>query len=67
MCVFAGLSVVEVDTYPSMNKEAHLTQGYDNPLLVVRRGFEVVFRVTFSQPLTEADEFQMEFLIGESL
>uniref|UniRef100_H3CJT8 protein-glutamine gamma-glutamyltransferase n=1 Tax=Tetraodon nigroviridis TaxID=99883 RepID=H3CJT8_TETNG len=50
----------------SINKPAHMTTDYHTELLVVRRGFEMFFKVTFSQPLTEADDFQMEFLIGKS-
>ena len=67
VCVCAGLSVLDLDTCSSMNKPAHLTTNYNTELLVVRRGFEVFFKVTFSQPLREQDNFQMEFLIGEGL
>lgn len=66
VCVRADLYVAEMDTCSSINKPAHLTHSYGTNLLVVRRGFEVFFRVTFNRLLTEADEFQMEFLIGES-
>lgn len=66
VCVRADMYVSEMDTCSSINKPAHLTNNYSTDVLVVRRGFEVFFRVTFSRLLTEADEFQLEFLIGES-
>ncbi|XP_039982997.1 coagulation factor XIII A chain-like isoform X2 [Xiphias gladius] len=49
-----------------INKPNHFTSAYDVENLVVRRGQEFVVRVTFSRPLTEGDEFQLEFLIGSN-
>lgn len=60
------LSVVGIDMCVSINKPNHFTSSYDTDLLVIRRGQQWLMRVTFSRPLTEADDLKIEFLIGES-
>ncbi|XP_041670669.1 coagulation factor XIII A chain-like [Cheilinus undulatus] len=62
--VGAPISVVQVDMCQQINKPNHYTVPYDITNLVVRRGQEFVMRVTFSRPLTQGDDFQVEFLIG---
>uniref|UniRef100_A0A3Q3LQG3 protein-glutamine gamma-glutamyltransferase n=1 Tax=Mastacembelus armatus TaxID=205130 RepID=A0A3Q3LQG3_9TELE len=47
-----------------INKPNHYTSAYDINNLVVRRGQEFIMKVTFSRPLTDSDDFQVEFLIG---
>ncbi|XP_051241809.1 coagulation factor XIII A chain-like [Dicentrarchus labrax] len=64
--VGAALSVQHVDMCQQLNKPNHYTTAYDIQNLVVRRGQEFVVRVTFSRPLAEADDFQLEFLIGSN-
>ncbi|KAM4605972.1 coagulation factor XIII A chain-like [Polymixia lowei] len=61
------LSVESVDMCLKINRQNHHTDAYDNQLqLVVRRGQEFVIQVTFSRPLTPADDYQIEFLIGSN-
>lgn len=60
-----GLMVQQVDMCQQQNKPNHYTTAYDTGNLVVRRGQEFVVRVTFSRPLADGDDFQLEFLIGE--
>lgn len=59
------LMVENVDMCQQVNKPNHYTTAYDTQNLVVRRGQEFVMRVTFSRPLTQEDDFQLEFLIGQ--
>ncbi|CAK6984852.1 divergent protein kinase domain 1C [Scomber scombrus] len=63
-----ALAVVDggIDMCLDTNKANHHTSAYDTPNLVVRRGKEFLIRVTFNRPPTEADDYQLEFLIGES-
>lgn len=49
----------------SINKPNHYTTAYNTENLVVRRGQEFIIRVTFNRTLSPADDFQLEFLIGE--
>ncbi|XP_041816920.1 coagulation factor XIII A chain-like [Chelmon rostratus] len=60
------LMVENVDMCQQVNKPNHYTTAYDTQNLVVRRGQEFVMRVTFSRPLTQEDDFQLEFLIGSN-
>lgn len=61
----APLSVQSVDMCLQINKSNHITSAYNNQNLVVRRGLEFIMKVTFNRPLTQGDDFQVEFLIGE--
>uniref|UniRef100_A0A671WPC7 Transglutaminase-like domain-containing protein n=1 Tax=Sparus aurata TaxID=8175 RepID=A0A671WPC7_SPAAU len=61
-----GLMVQQVDMCQQQNKPNHYTTAYDTGNLVVRRGQEFVVRVTFSRPLADGDDFQLEFLIGSN-
>ncbi|XP_071340472.1 coagulation factor XIII A chain-like [Trachinotus anak] len=61
-----SLSVQNVDMCQQVNKPKHFTTAYDIQNLVVRRGLEFIMRVTFSRPLTQEDDFQLEFLIGSN-
>lgn len=65
LALAASLSVQNVDMCQQINKPKHFTTDYDTESLVVRRGLEFLVRVTFSRPLSEQDDFQLEFLIGE--
>ncbi|XP_077952530.1 coagulation factor XIII A chain-like [Gasterosteus aculeatus] len=58
------LSVNGVDMMLQSNSQKHFTKNYEVSNLVVRRGQEFTVRVTFSRPLTQGDDFQLEFLIG---
>lgn len=60
------LSVNHVDMCQQINKPNHYTTAYDIQNLVVRRGQEFIMRVTFSRPLAQGDDFQLEFLIGSN-
>uniref|UniRef100_A0A7N6AV21 Transglutaminase-like domain-containing protein n=1 Tax=Anabas testudineus TaxID=64144 RepID=A0A7N6AV21_ANATE len=60
----APLSVQSVDMCLQINKSNHITSAYNNQNLVVRRGLEFIMKVTFNRPLTQGDDFQVEFLIG---
>lgn len=60
------LSVLEVDMCASINKPNHFTSSYYTNLLVVRRGQQWLMKVTFSRPLHQNENIQVEFLIGES-
>ncbi|KAM6971579.1 coagulation factor XIII A chain-like [Tautogolabrus adspersus] len=62
----AALSVVHVDLCQQINKPNHNTVAYDIMNLVVRRGQEFLMRVTFNRPITQGDDFQVEFLIGSN-
>uniref|UniRef100_UPI0037E931ED coagulation factor XIII A chain-like isoform X1 n=2 Tax=Semicossyphus pulcher TaxID=241346 RepID=UPI0037E931ED len=64
--VGAPLSVQNVDMCQPINKPDHRTTFYDIQNLVVRRGQEFVIRISFSRPLTQGDDFQIEFLIGSN-
>lgn len=57
--------VHSIDMCQSINKPNHYTTAYDIENLVVRRGQEFIIRVTFNRMLSPADDFQLEFLIGE--
>ncbi|XP_036935017.1 coagulation factor XIII A chain-like [Acanthopagrus latus] len=61
-----ALMVQQVDMCQQINKPNHYTTAYDTGNLVVRRGQEFVIRVTFSRPLADGDDFQLEFLIGSN-
>ncbi|KAM8823302.1 coagulation factor XIII A chain-like [Spinachia spinachia] len=58
------LSVYGVDMMLVSNSQTHLTRSYEISNLVVRRGQEFTVKVTFSRPLAQGDDFQLEFLIG---
>uniref|UniRef100_A0A671WSF6 Transglutaminase-like domain-containing protein n=1 Tax=Sparus aurata TaxID=8175 RepID=A0A671WSF6_SPAAU len=58
--------IPQVDMCQQQNKPNHYTTAYDTGNLVVRRGQEFVVRVTFSRPLADGDDFQLEFLIGSN-
>ncbi|KAK2859802.1 hypothetical protein Q5P01_004422 [Channa striata] len=58
------LSVQRVDMCLLTNKKNHNTSAYNIQNLVVRRGQEFIMKVTFSRPLTQTDDFQVEFMIG---
>ncbi|XP_029005272.1 coagulation factor XIII A chain-like [Betta splendens] len=60
----SAVSVQNMDMCLQVNKSNHNTTAYNNRNLVVRRGLEFIVQVTFSRPLTAADDFQLEFLIG---
>uniref|UniRef100_A0A8D3DEA7 protein-glutamine gamma-glutamyltransferase n=1 Tax=Scophthalmus maximus TaxID=52904 RepID=A0A8D3DEA7_SCOMX len=66
LALAASLSVQNVDMCQQINKPKHFTTDYDTESLVVRRGLEFLVRVTFSRPLSEQDDFQLEFLIGSN-
>lgn len=57
--------VDSIDMCQSINKPNHYTTSYDIENLVVRRGQEFIIRVTFNRAMLPADDFQLEFLIGE--
>ncbi|XP_073344680.1 coagulation factor XIII A chain-like [Pagrus major] len=61
-----ALTVQQIDMCQQVNKPNHYTGAYDIENLVVRRGQEFVIRVTFSRPLADGDDFQLEFLIGSN-
>ncbi|XP_047424368.1 coagulation factor XIII A chain-like [Mugil cephalus] len=61
-----GLIVEHIDMCKEMNGPKHYTTSYDNPNLVVRRGLDFTIRLTLNRPLTEHDDFQLEFLIGSN-
>ncbi|KAM3593667.1 uncharacterized protein V6R79_018316 [Siganus canaliculatus] len=58
-----GAQVSSVDMCLQINKQNHMTTAYDMEKLVIRRGKAFLVRVCFSRRV-EADEFQLEFLIG---
>ncbi|KAF3703885.1 Coagulation factor XIII A chain [Channa argus] len=58
------LSVQSVDMCLQTNKTNHYTSAYKIQNLVIRRGQEFIMKVTFSRPLTQTDDFQVEFMIG---
>ncbi|KAF7653095.1 hypothetical protein LDENG_00087100, partial [Lucifuga dentata] len=60
------LTVVKVDMCQHVNKRNHHTVAYDTLNLVVRRGAEFSVCVTFSRPLAEGDDFQLELMIGQT-
>nr|XP_046226724.1 coagulation factor XIII A chain-like [Scatophagus argus] len=64
--VGASLSVQHINMCQQINKPNHYTTAYDTQNLVVRRGQEFLIRVTFNRPLTDQDDFQLEFLIGSN-
>ncbi|KAK9527400.1 hypothetical protein VZT92_013967 [Zoarces viviparus] len=61
-----SMSVQNVNMLQQMNKPRHYTNDYDISHLVVRRGQLFHMEVTFSRPLTDSDDFQVEFLIGSN-
>lgn len=60
------LAVQSIDMCQQVNKPNHYTTAYDTHNLVIRRGQEFIVRVTFNRPPAQGDDFQLEFLIGES-
>ncbi|XP_070709475.1 coagulation factor XIII A chain-like [Pempheris klunzingeri] len=60
----SSLAVQSVDMCQQINKPNHFTTAYDTNNLVIRRGQEFVVRLIFNRPLTQGDDFQVEFLIG---
>uniref|UniRef100_A0A3Q1J638 Transglutaminase-like domain-containing protein n=1 Tax=Anabas testudineus TaxID=64144 RepID=A0A3Q1J638_ANATE len=62
--IFNLFVLTSVDMCLQINKSNHITSAYNNQNLVVRRGLEFIMKVTFNRPLTQGDDFQVEFLIG---
>uniref|UniRef100_A0A673B2P7 Transglutaminase-like domain-containing protein n=1 Tax=Sphaeramia orbicularis TaxID=375764 RepID=A0A673B2P7_9TELE len=58
--------VRKVDMCQHINKPYHHTTEYETHNLVVRRGQRFIVQVHFSRRLTSDDDFQLEFLIGNS-
>ncbi|XP_076014472.1 coagulation factor XIII A chain-like [Genypterus blacodes] len=63
---YAELYVVSVDMLQQTNKLNHYTSDYDIQNLVIRRGLEFFIRVTFNRELTQTDDYQLEFMIGQN-
>uniref|UniRef100_A0A3B4ZKW4 Transglutaminase N-terminal domain-containing protein n=1 Tax=Stegastes partitus TaxID=144197 RepID=A0A3B4ZKW4_9TELE len=60
------LDLENINMCQNINKPNHFSGAYDTQNLVVRRGQEFVVRVSFNRALVQQDDFQLEFLIGES-